>query len=263
MRTRILILLPFAALIALGDCPDGARNTTPQEQAFYASTIETLAAAVPPAPAGWELKKTPIYKPASSVCKGTDASRVVYSVAYSWTEGLKEQNRRTEEMQKKVADLRKVPEDKAAQINELAQQSRALRAARAKARAEKNVEEAERLDREGKALDLQGAKIRKDHEAAVLPRIMEITQAYLEAEKGKTYQVSMTLAVNETPNGSKPGGGMTKTREGLELSAGAGKPVPNKLQHQNLVVRWSGDAAQVDVVAKAFDKASLQNILRD
>jgi alanyl-tRNA synthetase len=265
IRNKLFTLLPVAAaVVTWADCPDGSRNTTAAEQAFYSATVEALAAAVPAAPAGWELKKTPVYKAASSVCKGTDSSQVVYSVRYSWTDAIKEQSQRFEEMQKKVAEIRRLPEDKAAQINELAKQSRALRREWTKARAEKNTAEAERLEKEFKALDVQGSQIKKGYEASVLPKIMEITQAHLEAEKGKTYQVSMTFAVNEAPYASKPGGPAAKVREGgMEISAGTAKPVPGKLQHQNVVVRWTGDTAQVEMFAKSFDKAILQTILRD
>jgi seryl-tRNA synthetase len=265
IRNKLFALLPVAAaVVTWADCPDGARNTTAAEQAFYSATVEALAAAVPAAPAGWELKKTPIYRAASSVCKGTDASRVVYSINYSWIDAIKEQSKRFDEVQRKVAEIRRLPEDKAAQINELAKQSRALRREWTKARAEKNTAEAERLEKEFKALDVQGSQIRKGYEASVLPKIMEITQAHLEAEKGKTYHVSMTFAVNETPYASKPGSAAAKIREGgMEMSAGASKPIPGELQHQNVVVRWSGDPAQVEMFAKSFDKAVLQTILRD
>lgn len=259
----LCLLLTGAATAAFADCPDGARNTTEAEQAFYSATVEKLAAMIPAAPAGWELQKPPVYKASSSVCKGSDMSRVVYSVTYRWVDGSKEQNKRTEEMQKKVSELRKLPVEKAAEISELARQSRALRREWTKARAEKNTAEAERLEKEFKALDAKGAGITRAHEESVQPELLKITNSFLEGEKGKTYFVSLALSVNETgaETASKPGA-LTRNRNGVEILYGQAKPVPGKLKVQSVTARWTGDPAQAELLAASLDRSVLQSALQ-
>lgn len=190
-------------------------------------------------------------------------SRVVYSVTYRWVDGSKEQNQRTEEMQKKVSELRKLPVEKAAEISELARQSRALRREWTKARAEKNTVEAERLEKEFKALDAKGAAIKRAHEESVQPELLKITNSFLEGEKGKTYFVSLALIVNETgAEAAQKPGTLTKTRNGVEILYGQAKPTPGKLKVQSVTARWTGDPAQAELLAAFLDKSALQSTLQ-
>lgn len=241
------------------DCPDGARNTTEAEQAFYTATVEKLAALVPPAPAGWELNKPPVYKASSSVCKGSDLSQVSYSVSYRWVDGSKEQNKRAEEMRKQVAELRRLPEDKAGEISELAKHSRALRREWTKARAEKNTAEAERLEKEFKALDAKGAGIRRAYEESVQPEIMRLTNAWMEGEKGKTYLVNLSLSVNApAAEAARKPGQVIQTADGAEILVGAPKPAPGKFKVQNITARWKGEPSQTQLLAAALDSSAVR-----
>ncbi len=253
MRKPLLILLASAAF-ALADCPEGARKTTDAEQAFYTSTMEALSGIVPPAPAGWELKKSPILKPGSSVCKGSDANRVTYTAQYTWLDGIKEQRKHSQEMERKVAALRQMPPEKEAEVAELYKQSRAMRREAIKARADKNTAEVERLEKLIQPLDQKAAEIKKAHAASVQPAISEAAEAYLQGEKSKSYEVTLSLAVNQPPAG-------TGAKNLLEVRTGAANPAGSKMKIQSLAAQWHGAPEQTGTLAKLLEKSALQPLV--
>jgi hypothetical protein len=239
-----------ATFAAFADCPDGVRNTTPAEQAFETATLETLSAMVPAPPPGWEVQKQQIYKTArTSVCKGTDPSRIVYTATYDWVDGRKEMAARTEAMQKKMADIRRMPVETEAEYSELGKQARALRRDAAKARALRNLEEGARLEAEAKVLETKAFKIKEAHTSAVTPKIMEAMKEFQTGEDGRSYSMSLLIAANETP-------GRSQQSDTAEFVAGPAKPLPAKLQVQNVVVRWRGNKEHLPLFSPLLDRTS-------
>jgi len=254
MKKRLLISGFALAGLLVADCVDGARNTTPEEQAFQAEVAATLRASLPPAPAGWTLEDRGLLAPAKSVCTGTDSSRVVYSVAYTWMDAVKEQNKRSEEMQRKVAALRAIPADKLAEMNEYAKQARALQRELPKARAAANQAEVDRINAEIKELNTKSYAIKQAHMDSVMPQIMAITNEYTAAETGKTYRVHLALYANDTVEpGLKPGGAMFRQGDQSSMMFGQPKPKGSKaLKVHSITARFKGDAAQIDMIAKGW-----------
>lgn len=253
--TNRLILCGLALAAALAaDCVDGARNTTPEEQAFQAEVAATLRASLPPAPAGWTLDDRGLLAPAKSVCTGTDSSRVAYSVSYTWMDAVKEQNKRSDEMQKKVAALRALPPEKITEMNEFAKQARALQRELPKARAAANQAEVDRINAEIKELNTKAYAIKQAHMDSVMPQIMAITNEYTAAEAGKTYRVSLALYANDTVEpGLKPGGAILRQGDQSSMMFGQPKTKGAKaLKVHSITARFHGDAAQIDSIAKGW-----------
>lgn len=244
----------MAALFA--DCPDGVRNTTPAEQAFETATLETLSALVPAPPPGWEVQKQAVYKTArTSVCKGTDPSRIAYTATYDWVEGRKEMAARTDAMQKKMAEIRRMPVEVEAEYSELGKQARALRRDAAKARSLRNLEEVARLEAEAKTLETKAFRIKDAHTSAITPQIIEAMKEFQRGEDGRGYSMSLFLAANETP-------GRTQSDTAAEFVAGLAKPLPARLQVQNVVVRWRGGSKQhLALFSSLTDRAYLDRAI--
>lgn len=246
-----------AAIAVFADCPDGARNTTPAEQAFESATLEALTALVPPAPAGWELRKQQVFKGGrTSVCKGTDVSHVVYSVSYDWVDGRKEMMARTSAMEKKTAEIRRMPVEMEAEYNEIGKQARGLRREAVKARALKNLEEVARLEGEAKVLEGKAAKIKQAHQAATLPKIMEVVKEFQAGEDTRKYNMSLLLAANATPSASTP------ADSAETVVAGSKKPAPGRLQVQNVLVRWTGAKEQLPLFQPLMDRAAAARLVQ-
>ncbi|BDC48176.1 hypothetical protein F183_A04920 [Bryobacterales bacterium F-183] len=264
-QTKLAAAVFFAAAaFSFADCPDGARNTTPAEQQFEVATLEALAAAVPAPPPGWEVNKPQLYKTGrTSVCKGTDASHIVYSLTYDWVEGRKEMIARTNAMQKKMAELRRMPPEMEAEYGEVGKQARALRRDAAKARALKNVEEVARLEAEAKVLEAKAAKIKEAHTNAFTPKVIEAMKEFQAGEDGRSYSVSLLLAANEAPAYAKSASGAAApTPEGAEMFTGVAKPAPAKLKVQNVVVRWTGKKEHMPMFTPLVDRAALAKIMQ-
>lgn len=194
--TRWISILLFGVIAAYADCPEGARPTTEAERAQFAATMKRLAATVPAAPAGWKLDAPPVYPLGNSTCKGSTFTRVSYSVNFTNLTRVADANSRAEEMGRQVAELRKIPADKAAEMAELSKQSRALQRQRPAVRAAGDKAAIEDLEARIRELDQRWAAIRRAHEESVPPQIMEISKRFLAGGEGQANAVRITVESN-------------------------------------------------------------------
>ena len=255
MNVRFYIGLLIFAGALLADCVDGSRDTTPAEQSYQAEAMVALRASLPSAPTGWKLEDRGVFAPAKSVCKGSDASRVAYSVAYLWMDGIAEQNKRSEEMSRKIGALRTIPADKLTEMNEYARQGRALQREVPKARAAGNQAEVERLNAEIKSLTAKAYAIKQAHEESIRPQVMAISEEFAKAEEGKSYQVKLSLATNDYAEpGVKPGAGMVRKGDSSVIVFGQAAPKGKKpMTTDTVTARFRGDAAQVETISRGWE----------
>ena len=204
--TRWIPILVFGVTAAYADCPDGVRPTTEAERAHYSATMKKLEALAPAAPAGWKLDGPPVYPLANSTCKGSTFQQVSYTVSYTNLTRVADANGRAEEMGRQIAELRKMPTDKAAEMAELSKQSRALQRERPTVRAAGDQAASADLEARIKDLDRRWAAIRRAHEESVQPQILEIAKRFQDASEGQSNVVRLTLESN--------GGKVSKHAEG-------------------------------------------------
>lgn len=182
------------------DCPDGARATTEAERARYERTMKAIQGLIPAAPAGWRLDDRNGMTLGGSTCKGSDFTRITYSVQYAYLDGMRAGTDRAEQMRKEIAILRELPADQAAALQSLSQQSRALGRERAKVRASGDAGAIAALESQIRDLNLKAAGIKRAHEEKIQPRIMEITQKFLAEANAVNNFVRVAVEVNwKTP----------------------------------------------------------------
>ena len=194
--TRWIPIFLFGVTAAFADCPEGARPTTEAERAQYSAAMKKLEALVPPAPAGWKVDAPPVYPLSNSTCKGVVFKSYSYTVSYTNLNRAADNTRRIEEMGRQVAELRKMPADKAAEMAELGKQSRALQRERPKVRAAGDQAAIADLEARIKDLDQRYAAIRRAHEESIQPQIMEITKRFQSETGGKSNIVRITVELN-------------------------------------------------------------------
>src|SRR5581483_7596590 len=136
-RSRIL----FAAVLLLApgalraDCPDGARNTTEAERADFINGMNELKAAVPAAPAGWQLQAPaiPYVTAPATTCKGSKLL-AAYSFTYTSTDQQKQLQERIHDRETRIAALSKLSPDEQKQFDDLRHQMRCGRRIRRRSR---------------------------------------------------------------------------------------------------------------------------------
>lgn len=258
MKIRLAIGGLALAGVLAADCVDGSRDTSAEEQAYQAEVLAALRASLPPAPAGWKLEDRGLFAPAKSVCKGSDASRAVYSASYVWMDGVAEQNKRSEEMSRKVGALRTIPTDKLNEMNEYARQGRALQREIPKARAAGDMAGVDRLNAEIKELTAKAYAIRKAHQDAVAPQIEAISNEFIKAEEGKSYNVKVSMAANDYMEaGLKPVAGLVRSGSQSSILFGQAPPKGKRaLQVYSITARFTGDAFQVETLVKGWQPSA-------
>lgn len=264
MKIRLMIGgLALAGALA-ADCVDGSRNTSAEEQAYQAEVMAALRASLPPAPAGWKLEDRGVFAPAKSVCTGSDASRAAYSASYVWMDGVAEQNKRSEEMSRKMAALRTIPTDKLNEMNEYARQGRALQREIPKARAAGDQAEVDRLNAEIKALTAKAYAIRKAHQDAIAPQVDAISNEYIKAEEGKSYTVKVSMAANDyMESGLKPGAGLMRSGSQSVIMFGQAPPKGKRaLRVYSVTARFTGGASQVESIVKGWQPSAAMALMQ-
>lgn len=264
MKIRLMIGGLALAGVLAADCVDGSRNTSAEEQAYQADVMAALRASLPPAPAGWKLEDRGVFAPAKSVCTGSDASRAAYSASYIWMDGVAEQNKRSEEMSRKMAALRTIPTDKLNEMNEYARQGRALQREIPKARAAGDQAEVDRLNAEIKALTAKAYAIRKAHQDAIAPQVEAVSNEYIKAEEGKSYNVKVSMAANDYMEaGLQPGAGLMRLGSQSVIMFGQAPPKGKRaLRVYSVTARFTGDAAQVETIVKGWQPSAAMALMQ-
>src|SRR3569833_2956550 len=104
-------ILVSGAGILFADCPEGVRPTTEAEQKNYLASLQTLKAAIPNAPEGWELQpvKTLASAP-TSVCKGLKPIAAIDATFISLVD-RKQNEDRSRQYDARIEALRKMSPD--------------------------------------------------------------------------------------------------------------------------------------------------------
>lgn len=155
--------------------------------------MQRLAAMTPSAPAGWKVEAPPVYPLGASTCRGVTFSQFSYTVTYTNLTQVQDSSRRAEEMGKEIAELRRIPEEKAAEMAELGRQSRALQRQRPQVRAGGDKAAMEALEAQIRELDKRWTAIKRAHEESVQPKILEISRKYLASAEGHSPVVRVTV----------------------------------------------------------------------
>jgi hypothetical protein len=170
------IVLTPSALYA--DCPEGSRNTTAAEQQNFMNTMNAIKAAIPPAPAGWDLQvpNTPYTTGPSTVCQG---SKLVagYDATYTSAERLKQNQERQKQRDARVQALQQLPSDKQKEADALSKEGSTLGYKSIAALKEKNADEAARLREEANKKYAESRAIKQAHLQEIGPKITEIMNA--------------------------------------------------------------------------------------
>lgn len=167
----------FMPGVVRADCPDGVRPTTEAERHEYLRVLLALRA-VPPAPAGWVLRRSrvgPSEAPAS-VCKGPMTSVPPQEVSYVSLEQERLNAQRQREHNARIAALRKLPAEEQARFDELSRQGMQLSAQSGTARREKNTAEADRLLALAKQSYAQSRTLQQAHAQRIAPQIRAIEE---------------------------------------------------------------------------------------
>src|SRR5581483_11410197 len=180
-RSRIL----FAAVLLLApgalraDCPDGARNTTEAERADFINGMNELKAAVPAAPAGWQLQAPaiPYVTAPATTCKGSKLF-AAYSFTYTSTDQQKQLQERIHDRETRIAALSKLSPDEQKQFDDLRHQGSQLGYQSIAAQKAKNFDEAARLRAEANKFYAQSNEVRQAHQEKVAAQINALPNDY-------------------------------------------------------------------------------------
>jgi len=197
--TKRLLLAGLAAwtMPVWADCPVQSRDTTDAEKQFYVETMAAIKAALPPAPAGWKLEDRMVAGAPSSVCGAGPRKTpmpVGYEVRYLSLNSAAKQQKLSQEFDKKIQDLWKLPPDLQKESDETGRRSRDLeRQARKLAATDKA--ESEKLMAESREVYKRVVEIREAHKKEILPKIDQVTKERLAASGGGT-EVVLRVSVN-------------------------------------------------------------------
>jgi hypothetical protein len=105
-------ILISGAGILFADCPEGSRATTDAEQRNYVTDMQSLKAALPNPPEGWELQPVKSFPGApTSVCKGSKAVPAIDATYVSLLE-KKQNEERDRQYESRISALQKLsPEE--------------------------------------------------------------------------------------------------------------------------------------------------------
>lgn len=168
----------FTPSALYADCPEGSRPTTAAEQQNFMSTMNAIKAAVPPAPAGWQVKapNVPYTSGPSSVCKG---SKLVagYDATYTSEVAWKLNQERQKQRDAQIQTLQQLPPDKQKEADDLYHEGSQLGYKAIAELKNKNADEAARLREEVNKKYAQSKAIKQAHLQEVSPKMTEIINA--------------------------------------------------------------------------------------
>ena len=248
----VFLLMPG---ILLADCPDGARPTTEAERQDYMRGLEALKAAVPPAPADWQLRSSRSEKSQAptSVCKGPMISVQPHEVAYVSLEQERLNGQHQRELNNRLAALRKLPPEEQTQFNEFNRQGMQLSAQSGAARRNKDAAGADRLLTEAKQFYAKSRAIQQAHAEKIAPEV-----GVIEEERGRVGNPEVRARLTADRQPAAPESGAEKAeipgavtaffdqRKALVVSLGRDSA------GNNLQVRLEGDRERVLTIARLF-----------
>lgn len=271
---------------AWADCPVPERKVTQAEERFYATTIHSLKALLPPAPHGWELQDKAANRPVlplGTLCANdTDPISAYYVVTYYNAATAAELSRKDDEITQKIHALRRFSPEQERRMKAVELRSRDLRwearklAATDKAAADKKIAEA-------RELTVQANEIRR--EVMMRPEIqtLEKEQQALRAAN-LLLKVELTITVNTSdgthlsalaPRTAQGGAQLASSHENKTVLAWGPW---NKNQHDvyrlktppgptdkvyGIVVSVSGERRATDQILAGLDRKALKALLEN
>ena len=262
--TIVYSTLISGAAILFADCPEGTRATSESEQQNYSARMQSLKAAIPNAPEGWELQPVKFFGVApNSVCKGSELVPAVDATYVSLAE-RKQNEERDRQYDARIDALRKLSPEEQKQADTLYQQGKDLGYKSIAELKNKNQAEADRLRAEANKAYAASKAIQQAHLERVFPQIRAIEDekqaAYVNPEV-KVHLLVRDLALDQQTVKKEPVqiDGVSKAyytpEKTLSVSLGSssdGKPVWAQIQ---------GDRKQAEIVARLFGQPATKKIL--
>ncbi len=255
-------LLTMPAVLR-ADCPNGSRATTEAERQEYMRTVNAVKAAVPPAPAGWQLqppKFGPTEAPAN-VCRGLQLTINSYDVTYLSIEQQELNRQYGRKRDARIAALRKLSPDEQEQVDDLIRQGMQLSAQSAAARKNNNPAEADRLREQAKECYAKSAAVQQAHRDKTQAQIRAIADDF---SNYRNAEVRVHLAVDGLPVAANSGAEKVQipgvpqaffdSRKALVMSFG------QDATGRNIRVWLEGDRERAMAIARLFAESSLRTL---
>ena len=262
--TIVYSILLSGAGILLADCPEGVRATTESEQQSYSADMQSLKAAIPNAPDGWELQPIKFLAVApTSVCKGSEPVAAVDATYISLTE-RKQNEERDRQYQARIDALRKLPPEEQKEADTLYHQGSELGYKSIAEVKNKNQAEADKLRAEANKAYAASKAIQQAHLEKVFPQIRAIEDekraAYANPEV-RVHLIVRDLAQDQKTVKTEPiridgvGRAYYTPEKTLVVSLGfsaVGKPIWAQIQ---------GDRKQAETVARLLGQPATKRAL--
>lgn len=262
--TIVYSTLISGAAILFADCPEGTRATTESEQQNYSARMQSLKAAIPNAPEGWELQPVKFLGVApTSVCKGSEPVAAIDATYVSLAE-RKQNEDRDRQYDARIDALRKLSPEEQKQADNLYQQGKDLGYKSIAELKNKNQAEADRLRAEANKAYVDSKAIQQTHLEKVFPQIRAIEDekqaAYVNPEV-RVHLLVRDLALDQKTLRKEPvqiegvSTAYYTPDKTLSVSLGSsldGKPVWAQIQ---------GDRKQAEIVARLFGRPATKKIL--
>lgn len=262
--TIVYSTLISGAAILFADCPEGTRATTESEQQNYSARMQSLKAAIPNAPEGWELQPVKFLGGApTSVCKGSEPVAAIDATYVSLAE-RKQNEDRDQQYDARIDALRKLSPEEQKQADNLYQQGKDLGYKSIAELKNKNQAEADRLRAEANKAYVDSKAIQQAHLEKVFPQIRAIEDekqaAYVNPEV-RVHLLVRDLALDQKTLRKEPvqiegvSTAYYTPEKTLSVSLGSsldGKPVWAQIQ---------GDRKQAEIVARLFGQPATKKNL--
>lgn len=254
------IVIVFGSAVVFADCPDGGREVTPAEMAYFQKVQAALKEVFPPVPAGWTftLMKD---RTLVSLCKGTPEGGFLITVMAKYTyrpskEEADRLNAESRKIQEEIRALEKLPPELAKERDDLMAKSSEKTRAMRQAQKDGNKELAQSLYAERNAFGKQANDVRAKHLASVKPKTDELRkkqQGFLSGPQ----DIVMRVSANEEY--------LAKMTPGYESEITVGKvPGPESpgLKVHGVRVVLKGPSPKREEILSLVDKAKMERVLQ-
>lgn len=258
---RALTTFLILPAVLRADCPEGTRDTAEAERQEYTKTVNALKAAVPPAPAGWQLQ-APKFEPSGAAptytCKGSGLTADPIDLTYFEPQPINPQDR---EREARIAALRKLSPDEQKQVDDINRQAWQLKGPMAAAKKNHDLAELARLNEQYNQTLGKAGVVYQAHADKIAPEI-----AALNADLSKPVNLTVKVRVQV---GNFRAAGSNSAAEKIQIPG-----VPQAFyNNQTLDMSFGRDAAGHDIrvwltgdrervltIARLFAESSLRTL---
>ena len=260
-----LVLTVTTSFLLKADCIDGVRRLSAAEKQYLDQTYQRLVAALPAAPAGWEMSPPPAAPGSPALCTDTPQGgfAITATAIYRWSKapsfGQTPEGQEIKKLDDEISQISRLPPavskergDRMTACNEF--RIRAMEAEKAG-----NKEEGQRLWKERNACLDKSEQVARDYAASVARQLAPLKARRDELQKkmgGYSNEVRVSLAANEAYP-QRPSSDETEQVIGAERL-----PKAPGLRVHGVRLRLRGFPEHRDTILTAVDKAKLQSLLR-